>query len=349
LKRTLIGGAVGLAAAAAGAALFADRKVSAARKRGRLGQGDFADPLPERAAYLVADDGVRLYVEQEGPLDAPVTVVLVHGFCLDRDDLLFQRRAILAEFAGRVRVVSPDLRSHGRSGRSDSEHATIDQLGADLLLVLEQVVPSGPIVLIGHSMGGMTIMALADARPDLFGRTGRIKAVALISTSTGKLATVSLGLPAGLARIGEPAVNLFLRGARREASIIERGRSRVTDVAWVFVKRLAFGGEVDPALVEFLTRMIGATPVDVIADFYPALMAHDKLAALDVLIDTRVAIICGDRDLITPPDHSREIAGALPKAELVIVPEAGHQALMERPDLVNPPLLRLVQQTLDRA
>jgi pimeloyl-ACP methyl ester carboxylesterase len=87
----------------------------------------------------------------------------------------------------------------------------------------------------------------------------------------------------------------------------------------------------------------------VIADFYPALMAHDKLAALDVLIDTRVAIICGERDLITPPDHSRAIADALPKAELVIVPEAGHQALMERPDLVNPPLLRLVQETLEHA
>jgi pimeloyl-ACP methyl ester carboxylesterase len=349
LKRTLIGGVVGLAAAAAGAALFADRRVSSDRKRGRLGQGDFAEPLPERAAYLVASDGVRLYVEQDGPIDAPVTVVLVHGFCLDRDDLLFQRRAILEQFAGRVRVLSLDLRSHGRSGRSDAEHATIDQLGADLLLVLEELVPSGPIVLIGHSMGGMTVMALADAQPDLFGADGRIVAVALISTSTGKLAAVSLGLPAGLARIGEPAVNLLLRGARREAPIIERGRARVTDVAWVFVKRLAFGGDVDPALVEFLTRMIGATPVDVIADFYPALMAHDKLAALDVLTDMPVAIICGDRDLITPPDHSRAIAEALPKAELVIVPEAGHQVVMERPDLVNPPVLRLVQEALDRA
>jgi pimeloyl-ACP methyl ester carboxylesterase len=349
LKRSLIGGAVGLAAAAAGAALFADRKVSQERKRAHLGRGDFAPSRPERAAYLRAGDGVRLYVEQEGPLDAPVTVVLVHGFCLNRDDLLFQRRAIVDRFGDQVRVVSPDLRSHGRSGHSDSEHATIDQLGADLGLVLDELVPSGPIVLIGHSMGGMTIMALADARPTLFGVDGRITGVGLISTSTGKLATVTFGLPAALSYVGAPVTKLLLRGASREAPIVERGRARITDVAWVFVKRLAFGSVVDPALVEFMTQMIGATPVDVIADFFPALMTHDKLTALDVLLDTRVAIICGDRDLVTPPDHSRAMADALAKAELVIVPGAGHQALMERPDLVNPPLLRLVHDTLAAA
>jgi pimeloyl-ACP methyl ester carboxylesterase len=349
VKRSLIGGAVGLAAAAAGAALFADRKVSHERKRAQLGQDDFAEPRPERAAYLRASDGVRLYVEQDGPLDAPVTVVLIHGFCLNRDELLFQRRAIRERFGDRVRVVSPDLRSHGRSGRSDSEHATIDQLGADLLLLLDELVPQGQVVLIGHSMGGMTIMALADARPELFAADGRIAAVGLLSTSTGKLATVTFGLPAALSYVGAPVTRMVLRGASREAPIVERGRARITDVAWVFVKRVAFGPDVDPALVEFMTRMIGATPVDVISDFFPALMAHDKLKALDALVDTRVVIICGDSDLITPPDHSRAIADALPKADLVIVPDAGHQAMMERPDLVNPPLLQLVQDTLDHA
>ncbi len=145
-----------------------------------------------------ASDGVQLYYEQDGPVDAALTVVLVHGFCQNRDDLLFQRRAILAQFGDRVRIVSFDLRSHGRSSRSTTSHATIDQLGADLDVVLHELVPTGRVALIGHSMGGMTILALADARPELFGE--RIVAVALISTSTGKLAWLTLGVPAGLAQ-----------------------------------------------------------------------------------------------------------------------------------------------------
>ena len=71
------------------------------------------------------------------------------------------------------------------------------------------------------------------------------------------------------------------------SSLIERGRARLTDASWLFVQRLAFGPDTDPALVEFLTRMIGETPVDVVADFFPTLTSHDKLAALDVLADRR--------------------------------------------------------------
>ena len=166
-------------------------------------------------------------------------------------------------------------------------------------------------MLIGHSMGGMTILALADARPELFGE--RIVGVALISTSTGKLAWLTLGVPAGLARVGDPALRLALRGVRRQSNLIERGRARLTDAAWLFVRRLAFGPHTDPALVEFMTRMIGETPVDVVADFFPTLTSHDKLAALDVLIDLPVVIVCGEDDLVTPADHSR--ADGRPAAE----------------------------------
>ena len=300
------------------------------------------------AAGLVrTSDGVNLYYEQDGPLDAPLTVVLVHGFCQNRDDLLFQRRAVLERFGGRVRVVSFDLRSHGRSSRSRPEHATIDQLGADLHLVLRELVPDGPIVLVGHSMGGMTLLALADAHPDLFRE--RVRGVELISTSTGTLTWLTLGVPAGLARVSDPALRLALRGVRRQSNLIERGRARLTDAAWLFVRRLAFGPHTDPALVEFMTRMIAETPVDVVAEFFPTLTSHDKLAALDVLIDLPVVIVCGEHDLVTPVEHSREMADLLPKAEPVVVPDTGHQVLMERPDPVNAPLLRMIDDALGAA
>jgi pimeloyl-ACP methyl ester carboxylesterase len=333
-----------LAAAAASGAVVADRRVRTVRRTGIASLDMFAPPVPDRAGFVRASDGVQLYYEQDGPLDAALTVVLIHGFCQNRDDLLFQRRALIDEFAERVRIVSIDLRSHGKSHRSDPDNATIDQLGNDLYTVLEQLVPDGPVALIGHSMGGMTILSLADKHPELF--PDRVAGVALIGTSTGKVAALSLGIPAALAKLSDPVLGFALRGARSRVAFVERGRARVTDLAWTFVQRLAFGSEVDPALVEFITRMIGATPIDVIAEFYPALMSHEKESALKRLVDTPVVIVCGENDLITPVEHSQAMAAALPHAELVVVPDAGHQAHMERPDLANAPLLRLVRQAL---
>lgn len=340
MKRSLIAAAA--AAAMATGAVVADRRIRSVRRTGVAALDRFAPPEPARAGFVRADDGLRLYYESDGPDDAECTVVLVHGFCLNRDDLVSQRHALLARFGNRIRIVSFDSRSHGKSERSTPERATIEQLGADLSTVIDTLAPTGSLVLIGHSMGGMTVLALADAHPELFGN--RVKAVGLLGTSTGKVAALSLGVPAALAKLSDPLVGFALRGVSSRSAFIERGRARVTDVAWAFVQRLAFGPQVDPALVEFITQLIGATPIDAIAEFYPALMSHDKVAALKVLDDLPVAIICGADDLITPVEHSEAMAAALPNAELVIIPNAGHQAQLERPDLANPPLLRLVDQ-----
>ncbi|MDT4950976.1 MAG: hypothetical protein QOJ37_3571 [Pseudonocardiales bacterium] len=347
-RNGLIGGAFGVLAAGAGAVLVADRRIGQKRRSGRDAQDAFA-PLPaDRSGFVQASDGVSLYYEQVGPLDAPLTVVFAHGFCLTHETFVGQERALIERFGPRVRLIAYDQRSHGRSDRSDREHATIDQLGADLHAVLEAVAPDGPLVLVGHSMGGMTIMALADAHPELFGSDGRVAGVLLADTSTGKMAAVTLGFPAALAKLRGPLFPLLLGGARRGSGVVERGRARMTDVAWVFVKRLSFGPDVDPGLVEFVTATIGRTSVDVVADFYPALMNHDKLAALDRLIDSPVVIVCGEDDVVTPPEHSAAIAAALPHALLVTVPRAGHMAMMEYPAAVDEPLAELVDAALPR-
>ena len=81
--------------------------------------------------------------------------------------------------------------------------------------------------------------------------------------------------------------------------------------------------------------MIAATPVEVVADFFPALNAHDKLSALGRLRELETFIGVGDRDLLTPVDHSERMARALPNAELLVLEGAGHLAMMERPALVT--------------
>jgi pimeloyl-ACP methyl ester carboxylesterase len=346
-RRTgIIGGVVGVAAAATGAVLLADRRVTSARRQGVAAQDRFVWDPADRSGHVAGDGGLALYYEEDGPPEAPLTVVFVHGFCLDHHDFLFQRRLLRERFGDAIRIVTYDLRSHGRSEHAPSADSTIDHLGADLFALISTLVPVGRIVLIGHSMGGMTVMALADQHPELFGAGGRVTGVVLMSTSTGKLAGVSLGLPAALAKLRGPVMPVLLRGARRQPTLIERGRAHVTDIAWVFVRKLAFGGPVDPALVEYVSRLISATPVDVIADYYSTLMDHDKLAALDALHGNRVLVICGEADVITPADHSRAIADALPDAELVLVPGAGHLVQLERPEDVESPLVKLVAQVL---
>jgi len=301
----------------------------------------------------VADDGVGLYYEEVGPAEAPLTVVFVHGYCLQMGEFVYQRRALAEQFAGTVRFVFFDHRSHGRSDRSEPGHATIDQLGRDLSTVLDTLAPRGPVVLVGHSMGGMAVMALADQRPELFTRnsragTQRVVGVALLSTSTGRLAQVTLGLPAALARVTGPLLPLLLRGARRQSDLIERGRAVGTDVIWVFIRKFGFAGaDVDPDTVEYLTHLIASTPIEVVADFYSALLDHDKLEALPVLADIEVLVVCGDRDLVTPLEHSEQIVDALPTAELLVIHDAGHVAHMEQPEVVTDALAKLIASALE--
>jgi pimeloyl-ACP methyl ester carboxylesterase len=299
----------------------------------------------ERTRTVRTEDGVDLHVEEVGPADADLTVVLVHGYVQEMAVWHYQRQALAA--AGDVRVVLYDQRSHGRSTRGAAERSTIDQLGRDLGRVLDEVVPTGPVVLVGHSMGGMTVMALADARPELFG--DRVVGVALVCTSAGKIAQVTFGLPTAALPVTRRVLPVLTRGMRTRPRPFERGRRAGSDLVFLFTRRGGFGsGDVSPAVVDFVATMGARTPVDVIAEFYDTFMTHDKLAALGVLRDVEVLVVAGDRDLMTPPDHSRAMADALPDARLVVVADAGHMVALEHPEQVNDELLALLARARSR-
>jgi pimeloyl-ACP methyl ester carboxylesterase len=337
-----LGGLLGLVATGAAVGLVAER-YAVGRTRLRpdpdAEQPFFALPA-DRVRIVVADDGVPLHVEEVGP-QGPLTVVFCHGYTQEMAAWHYQRQALAADAPGRL--VFWDQRSHGRSGRSAPERSTIDQLGYDLAAVLTATAPSGPVVLVGHSMGGMTIMALADRHPELFG--DRVAGVALISTSAGKLSELTFGLPATLTPVTRRVLPYVTRGMRRRPSRFERSRRLGTDLAFVVARRFAFGsGDVSPSVVEFVEKMTAECPVDVIAEFYETFTSHDKLAALPVLRDIPVVVLVGSRDRMTPEDHSRAMAEALPGAELVVVEGAGHMVQLEQPDLVTEQLRRLVQR-----
>ncbi len=108
--------------------------------------------------------------------------------------------------------------------------------------------------------------------------------VALVNTSCGDLAEMTLGLPLVLAKVVRPLAPGTLRGLGRRADLVEKARGLGADLAFVVTRKMAFADKyVSPSVVDFLEQMIRATPIDVIAEFYPALMGHDKVGCLDVL------------------------------------------------------------------
>jgi len=282
---------------------------------------------------VLADDGVVLHAEVDGDRRAPVTVVLCHGYALSGESWCFQR----AELARLARVVVWDQRGHGRSERGPAAHATIDQLGRDLLAVLEQTSTTGPVVLVGHSMGGMAIMALAEQRPDLFGDV--IAGVALLGTSAGPV-TADLGLPSrgmdAMHRVAPWALSALCR-----LSALSR-IAPVRDLLRLLVPRHAFASEVAPAVVDFLAGLIESVSPEVLVDFFPQFRYHDNRAALTALQDVDCLVMAGEYDLITPCRDSEDIVNAMPHAEYVVVPGAGHAFPLEHPELVNSQLIRFL-------
>lgn len=344
-RAAAVGAVAGVLAVGAAAGLAAERyAVGRARLRPdpEAREPFFALPA-DRVRRVVAADGVPLHVEEvgaEGDPDRP-TVVFVHGYTQELAVWHYQRQAFAADYPGRL--VFFDHRSHGKSGRSPAGHSTIDQLGRDLYAVLQACVPHGPIALVGHSMGGMTIMALADQHPELFGP--RIVAVALLSTSTGKMADAAFGLPSAVAPVTNKVLPFLTRGMRSRPQVFERGRRLGTDLAFLISRSFAFGSrDVSPALVEFVERMTANTPVDVIAEFYDTFTDHDKLGALEVLDRVETLILVGSKDKLTPLSHSQLMAATLPSAQLVIVEGAGHMVQLERASLVTLHLRALLRR-----
>ncbi|MFF6898495.1 alpha/beta fold hydrolase [Streptomyces hydrogenans] len=318
-----------------GRALADDGTVLAYETDGTDGAGGTGVAAGARVVDGVGEAGGTGVAEGSG--EAPVTVVFSHGFCLSQDSWHYQREAL----RGRVRTVFWDQRGHGRSARGPEEPVTIDRLGRDLKAVIDAAAPEGPLVLVGHSMGGMTVMALADRHPELI--RDRVVGVALIGTSAGRLEEVSYGLPLA----GVNAVRRVLPGVLRalgsQAELVEKGRRATADLFAGLVKKYSFASkDVDPAVVRFAERMIESVPVDVVAAFYPAFGAHDKLAALAAFRDLPALALAGDQDLVTPASHTEAIAEALPGSRLVVVPDAGHLVMLERPGAVTDALTALL-------
>lgn len=339
-RRRLAGLAAGTLAAGGVAAALASRR-SVRRRRADSTERDPFGSLRSEPVQVTTPDGIRLHAEVDEPddPDAP-TIVFVHGYALNLDCWHFQR----LHFRGTHRLVLYDQRSHGRSERSPVGHATIDQLGQDLRSVLEQLVPDGPVVLVGHSMGGMAVMSLAESHPELFG--ARIVGVGLVSTTAGGLKShrvISPYLPDRVMRQITPRAMALLA---RAPGLVDGARRTGSDIGFLVTSKMAFGSEVPTPYVEFVDEMLSQTPFEVLAEFFPNFDTLDKFEVLHAFEQVPTVIVCGTDDLLTSIGHSRKMATRIRGAQLVEVPGAGHMVILESHQQVNRALDRLVEEAV---
>ncbi|GAB2780190.1 hypothetical protein GCM10027020_37150 [Nocardioides salsibiostraticola] len=280
-------------------------------------------------------DGLELHVTARGPADAPVTVFLAHCWTADEADWHYQVRDLLTHFGHSIRLITWDHRGHGHSSASPERSCTIENLARDLTDLIDLYAPTGPVVLAGHSIGGMTISALPALRPDL---VDRIAGLLFVSTSSGRLNTVNLGLPetgplvkSQIPRVLALRARMLSRSTRRSSPTIER----------LVVKRFLFGTS-RPRDVGLVVDQLINCPPETFSGFYRDFMRHERtdlLAAYDRIPTT---VLVGSRDLLTPPVHARRIANHIRGARLVVVPGAGHMLPLECDRLVSDELIALV-------
>jgi pimeloyl-ACP methyl ester carboxylesterase len=323
----------GIFAASIGALIGAllERRVVTPQVRQVAEDSEAWGSLHASPIHIKASDDELLYAELDRSVSLPddLTVIFAHGYVVNLDVFHYQRKALRPV----AKLGFYDQRGHGKSGRGERSTHTIQQLGTDLEKVIQTLAPTGSIVLVGHSMGAMAIQALAGRRPEWFGP--RIKSIVLTCTSSGGLTEVPLGLPPGMTKFVQgvaPSVTSALAG---KPHVIERGVDLGSDLALLLNRRYSFASEVPSGLNNFVAKMHGSTSLEVIGDFLAAFGKYDSTLVLPILARVPTFVVGAEKDLMTPIEHSAQIAAAIDGSEFIAVSDAGHMLPLEKPDVLN--------------
>lgn len=326
---------------AATAAVVAQR-AAAKRLRGRpdTDADDRLTQLPEEEFEVVSFDDTRLHVRAAGPSDA-TALVFLHGITLDMTTWHYQWRA----FSDRYRCLLVDQRAHGRSPKPESGDYSLDAMGRDVRAVLDACVAEGPVVVIGHSMGGMSLLSFARQFPEEFG--GRVAGAVFVDTAASDVLREVFG---GLgSRMGWAVRGLGKRFTARP-EMAERIQTKLlsygADLTFLIGWLTNFGPGAAPSHVEHVARISASTPIEVWTRTLQDLFDMDLRRAIEH-VRVPSLVVVGDRDLITPKTSAQALRAALPDARAVVITGAGHISMMERHEVFNEVLAGYLEQMLD--
>ncbi len=287
------------------------------------------NPIAAQRVSVTTADGLALATRQIGPEVADLTVILLHGLLGDRHSWRCQTSHLTSRHPD-IRVIAYDQRGHGRSGRGCALGNTLGQLARDLDAVIDTTTPTGHIVLVGHSMGAMTILQYLQHHQSR--NTDRITGVGLIATAAADITRHGLGrLLASPLAGGACALAAHIPAS---AEALRTSAVRATQPIWRLVTKTA----------PTLAALINAPQLPILAGFLDSIFHFDGTAAYRTLSRTPTLIMCGTADWVTPLHHSVAIAAAVSAAEFVDVPGAGHMLMLDRPDVVNDRLDALLQR-----
>ena len=243
-------------------------------------------------------EGIALEVEDHGD---GVPVVLLHGFPLSSEMWTPIRTAV--EQA--ARLITPDLRGFGGSDKPQGDYG-METLAGDVLRLADRIRVER-FVLGGHSMGGYVALRLAAAHAERLTGLILIDTRASADTPEGKVRrTVAIER----IRRGEAAAFLdeFIPNLLGEST---RGRA--------------------PRLATELRAFAAEVPDHVLAGCLAGM--RDRPDSVQVLsgLDLPALVITGQEDALAPPEVAHQMAAALPRGRLALVPLAGHTPSVERP------------------
>lgn len=304
------------------------------RPSGRGGRLERRGPVPVRG-----DDGAMLRVETYGPLDAPA-LILTHGWSLDSTIW----REAKDQLAGRFRVIVWDLAGLGGSeGRTDGCYS-LERMASDLRAVLAYA--GGPAVLIGHSIGGMTIQTFCRLYPETLGR--EVAGVVLENTTyTNPLKTIILSrlLLALRKPLIEPMMRLEI--ALQPLVWLLNWQSYQSGSTHLAVRLGGFGTWPTRAQLDHTALLVTRNPPAVQAKGNLAMFDWDATDALRT-IPVPALVFTGGRDIITKAEAGERIARSAPAARLVQVEKAGHMGPVECAETYNEAIAAFAAEVLQR-
>lgn len=326
----------GLAAGAVAGGMVGRTVLNARRRRDDPeDHGSFSTLPPEDLGTVRAFDGTEIAVRAAGDPAKPV-IVFVHGFSLDLTTWHHQ----WTELSERYRCVLFDFRSHGRSGSASAGDLSVSAFGHDVAAVLESVKTSGRILLVGHSMGSMAILSMAESHPDLF--SARVGGCVFVGSAAGDLVRGAMGSIRTMLTPG-------LGSLRRAASGVSRVRghllSNPIDPGYLIARATQFGPDASAATVSYVVGLAARAPTKVWTNALAGLMDSDlRHAVAHVTVPSLVLV--GDRDRVTPMASAIAFADSLPNGRFEVLERAGHFPMMEVPDELNRLVDRFAREAL---
>ncbi|MFP5224603.1 MAG: alpha/beta fold hydrolase [Actinomycetota bacterium] len=280
-----------------------------------------------RRTILTSHDGTKLHMDhagKQGPL-----LVFSHGFSLNSSVWFHQ----FEELSDDHRLLAYDLRGHGMSEVPATGDWSLEALGRDLLAVIDAETGDDPIVLVGHSMGGMVTVQALSERPELL--DGKVRGLILSDTGFGEIIE-------GMLRYGPPALRAMIRPALQNlyktvgqhAGRLERVRGRGTDLEYAWARLVGFGPRPSHAHVRFMTQMLRSVDSEVWVKLLPLLLELELRHHLES-IKVPVLMTVGSHDRLTPVPVAEVTASKFADCELHVIQRSGHTPMLEKPDEWN--------------